>query len=120
MTTRLAADFVVLVHFGFVLFVAFGGFLVLRWPRLAVVHLPAVAWGVVVEITGRYCPLTGLENELRRAAGDAGYTGGFIEQYIVPILYPPGLTRNLQLALAGLLILVNLAVYGRLLWRRQR
>lgn len=119
MFERVAADAVLLLHFAFVLFVAFGGLLVLRWPRLAFAHLPAAAWGVYIELAGRLCPLTTLENRLRRAAGDGGYEGGFIEHYITPLLYPPGLTRSMQFGLAAALIAINLAVYGWLWYRRR-
>jgi len=115
---ELSADIVVLLHLGFILFVALGGLLVLRWPRLAWAHLPAAVWGALVEFTGWICPLTPLENRLRVAAGDLAYTGGFIERYIVPIVYPTGLTRGMQLALGTAVIVINLAIYCRLLNRR--
>jgi hypothetical protein len=101
----------VLLHLAFILFVAVGGFLVLRWPRLAWVHLPAVAWGAVVELMGWVCPLTPLENRLRAAAGDAAYGGGFIDHYIMPIVYPAGLTRSLQIATACGVVALNLIIY---------
>jgi len=113
----LSADIVVLLHLGFILFVALGGLLVLRWPRLAWAHLPAVVWGALVEFTGWICPLTPLENRLRVAAGDLAYTGGFIERYIVPIVYPTGLTRGMQLALGTAVIVINLAIYCTFLIR---
>jgi len=115
----LSADAVVLLHLGFILFVTFGGLFVLRWPRLAWVHLPAVAWGALIEITGWICPLTPLENRLRAAAGDPAYPGGFIERYIVPIVYPSGLTRSMQLGLAAAVVAVNLAFYGVLVISRK-
>ncbi|MDH3815867.1 MAG: DUF2784 domain-containing protein [Acidobacteriota bacterium] len=118
MIEELSADIVVLLHLGFILFVALGGLLVLRWPRLAWAHLPAAVWGALVEFTGWICPLTPLENRLRVAAGDLAYTGGFIERYIVPIVYPTGLTRGMQLALGTAVIVINLAIYCRLLNRR--
>lgn len=120
MTERLAADAVLLLHFAFVLFVAFGGLVALRWPRVAILHLPAVIWGVYISVTGRLCPLTTIENRLRRASGDTGYEGGFIDQYIAPILYPPGLTRSMQFGLAAVLIAINVAVYAWLIVRRRR
>jgi hypothetical protein len=113
------ADFVVLIHFGFVLFVVLGGFLVLRYPRLAFLHIPAAIWGVWIELSGRICPLTPLENAFRRRAGEPGYAGGFIEHYILPVLYPAGLTRSFQLALGLALILGNLAIYVSLLLRKR-
>jgi len=109
---RLAADAVVLVHFAFVIFVIAGGFIVLRWPRGAWIHVPAAIWGAAIEFGGWVCPLTPLENFLRTAAGQAGYAGGFIEHYIVRILYPPGLTSALQIALGTLVVAANAVVYG--------
>lgn len=115
---RLVADLLTLLHAGFVLFVVLGGLLVLRWPRAAWVHLPAAAWGTWVEWAGRVCPLTPLENHFRRLAGQTGYAGGFVEHYVIPVLYPAGLTRNLQWVLGGLVVAINLAVYG-VAWRRR-
>lgn len=116
MIARLAADAVVLVHLAFILFVLFGGLLVLRWRWLAFLHVPAAAWGVAVELLHLYCPLTPLENRLRRAAGESGYSGGFVEHYLIPLIYPAGLTPQIQLGLGTLVLAVNLAVYVRLLW----
>jgi len=109
----LLADLVVVAHLAFVLFVALGGLSVWRWPRLAWVHLPAVAWGVTVEWSGAICPLTPLELSLRRHGGQAGYDGDFIEQYLLPMLYPAGLTREMQLALGGAVLGLNLLFYSR-------
>lgn len=95
------AELIVAVHFAFVVFVVLGGLLALRWPRAAWIHLPAVIWGVLIEFTGWICPLTPLENRLRRASGEAGYQGDFIAHYILPVLYPDGLTRTDQLMLGG-------------------
>lgn len=117
MRYRLLADLLVLIHLGFVLFVVLGGLLVLRRPRLAWLHLPAAAWGAFIEAVGWICPLTPLENALRQQAGDAGYAGGFIEHYIIAVLYPPGLTRNIQFLLTGIVVIVNLAMYAVLLQR---
>ena len=117
---RLAADAVALLHLAFVLFVVVGGLLVWRWPRLAWLHLPAVAWGALIEFTGWMCPLTPLENHLRQAVGQAGYAGGFIDHYLLALLYPVGLTREMQGALGASVLVVNGAVYGTLLWRRTR
>jgi hypothetical protein len=114
-----AAMLVLLAHLAFVLFVVLGAFLVLRRPRLAWLHLPAAAWGVLIELSGGACPLTALENLLRLRAGMAGYAGGFVEHHIVGLLYPAALTRGMQCVLAGLVLAVNLAVYARL-WRRRR
>jgi hypothetical protein len=114
------ADLVVLIHFAFVLFVVFGGLLVLRWPRVMYLHLPAAAWGAFIELAGGICPLTPLENSLRRSAGLAGYQGGFVEHYILPVLYPAGLTRGVQLTLGMLVIAINLAIYAWVFARRSR
>jgi hypothetical protein len=112
------ADLVVLIHFAFVLFVVFGGLLVLRWRRVMYLHLPAAVWGAFIELAGGICPLTPLENSLRRSAGLAGYEGGFVEHYILPVLYPAGLTRGVQLTLGMLVIGINVAIYGWILARR--
>jgi len=118
MLYRLAADAVLAAHLAFVLFVVCGGLLVLRTPRLAWLHLPAVAWGAFVELSGTICPLTPLEVTLRRGAGEAGYGGDFIEHYLVALIYPAGLTRELQMALGAAALLLNLIVYF-ILWRRR-
>ncbi|TLM67122.1 MAG: DUF2784 domain-containing protein [Deltaproteobacteria bacterium] len=112
MSPRLAADLLVLVHLAFIVFVVCGGLLVLRWRRAALLHLPAVLWGVWIEFSGGICPLTPLEQNLRRQAGDAGYGGSFVEHYLIPVIYPGELTRPLQLFLGLLVIAVNLGVYG--------
>jgi hypothetical protein len=117
---RFLADVFVLLHLGFVAFVVAGGFLVIRRPRLAWVHLPAAAWGFLIELFGWICPLTYLEVDLRRMGGEAGYSGGFVEHYLLPILYPTGLTRGLQLFLGALVIVVNCGAYGWWLWTRRR
>jgi hypothetical protein len=115
----LLADVVLLVHAGFVVFVVLGGLPVLRWPRLAWLHLPAVAWGAGIEFAGAICPLTPLEIHLRSLAGQQGYAGGFVEHYVFALLYPEGLTRNVQLALGLLVIVINALVYA-IVWRRHR
>ena len=114
----LLADLVVVAHFLFVLFVVLGGLLVIRWPRIAYLHIPAAVWGAAIEFAGWICPLTPLENSLRRQAGDAGYSGGFIEHYILPILYPSALTRNIQLMLGLIVIAANLIIYAYVFRRR--
>ena len=106
------ADVVVVIHLGFVLFVVAGGFLVLRWPRVAWVHLPAATWGVLVEWSGWICPLTPLENWLRAHGGAAGYAGGFVEHYLVPVLYPASLTRGIQVLLGATVLVVNVIAYA--------
>ena len=116
---RLLADLVVLVHLAFVVFVVLGGLLVLWRPKLAWLHVPAAVWGVAVELGGWVCPLTPLENWLRRSAGLAAYEGGFVERYLLPVLYPGDLTRGVQTALGLGVFALNLAVYGWL-WHRFR
>lgn len=111
MIYRLLADVVVLAHLAFVLFAVFGGLFVLRSRRAALVHLPAAAWAVVIELVGWVCPLTPLENSLRQSGGESGYAGSFVEQYVVPILYPGGLTLAVRIGLAGLVVAVNAAIY---------
>lgn len=110
---------VVILHLAFVLFVVAGGLLVLRRRRWAWVHLPAAAWGAVIEWAGWICPLTPLENRLRALAGAPTYEGGFIERYVVPVLYPPGLTRGWQIALGFAVVAINAAVYT-VAWCRWR
>jgi hypothetical protein len=120
MTYRLLADLLVVFHLGFVLFVCLGGLLVLRWRRVAWIHLPAAVWGAIVEFTQTICPLTPLENHLRRLGGRAGYSGGFIEHHITHVLYPAGLSRPIQIALGVFVVVLNLAVYTTVLLRRRR
>lgn len=112
------ADLTLLVHLGFIGFVAAGGLLVLRWRRLAWLHLPAAIWGVAIEVGGWICPLTPLENHWRRKAGQAGYEGGFIEHYLTAAIYPEGLTRTAQWLIAAGVLAINLAVYA-VVWRRR-
>lgn len=119
MLLRLAADAVLIGHLLFILFAVFGGALAFRWRWVALMHLPAAAWGFFVEISGRICPLTYLENHLRRAAGQAGYSGSFIEHYLLPIIYPTGLTTDIQYLLAYAVLLTNIMIYGRLLLIKQ-
>ena len=118
MTHRILADAVLVLHFAFIAFVVLGGLLVLRWPRLAWLHLPAAAWGAGIAFIGGICPLTPLENRLRMLGGESAYGGGFIEQYLTALIYPAGLTRGVQAALGALVVVVNLWVYLRLLRRR--
>jgi hypothetical protein len=115
MLYRLGAEAVVLLHFSFIAFVLFGALLGLRWRWVVPVHLPAAAWGCFIELTGRICPLTYVENALRNRAGLSGYSEGFIEHYLLPVIYPAGLTRNIQFALAAVVVIVNVAAYGWLL-----
>ena len=113
------ADLTLLAHAAFVMFVVAGGFLVLRWPRLAWAHLPCAAWGAWVEFSGWVCPLTPLEQRFRQEAGEVGYEGGFIEHYVTSVLYPEGLTREVQVVLGVGVVAVNAALYTALLWRRR-
>jgi hypothetical protein len=114
------ADLVLVLHFAFVLFVVLGGLLVLRWPRLAYVHIPIALYGALIELVGWVCPLTPLENSLRARAGEAGYEGSFVEHYILPVLYPSALSRNIQLFLGMLVLGLNLAIYTYVLRRKSR
>jgi hypothetical protein len=115
---RLLADLTVIVHLAFVLFVVFGGLLVLRWRRVAWLHLPAAVWGAWIEFAGWLCPLTPLENWLRERGGRPAYTSSFVERYIIPTLYPDSLSREVQWVLGGLVLLVNGLVYLMVLRRR--
>jgi len=108
---RLLADLVVLLHLAFVGFVVLGGFAALRWPSVRWAHVPAALWGIWIELSGRICPLTPLENILRAQAGQPAYTGDFVGRYLLPVLYPAGLTRRVQLVLAAVVVGVNLGVY---------
>jgi hypothetical protein len=117
---KMLADLVVLTHLAFIVFALFGGLLALRWRWMPWVHLPAVAWGASVSFFGWFCPLTPLENALRRASGSPGYAGDFVEVYIVPIIYPTALTREIQ-GLLGLGVLtVNLGIYLVVSWRLRK
>ena len=120
MIYRLLADLVFLAHLAFVLFVVLGGIAVWRMPRLAWLHLPAVAWGALIEFAGWICPLTPWEQSLRRLAGDRGYSGGFVEHYLTPLLYPEGLTRDVQVVLGALVLAINLVAYALILGRHRR
>jgi Protein of Unknown function (DUF2784) len=116
---RILADLLVSLHLAFSAFIIFGGFLTWKWRRAALAHLPALAWGFWVETSGQICPLTPLENHLRHLAGEAGYQGGFLDHYLVSVLYPPWLTRPDQWVLAALLLAINVVAYGRLLRPRR-
>ena len=120
MSARLAADVVVAVHLAFVVFVVLGGVLAWRNPKLAWLHLPAAAWGAYAELTATVCPLTPLENALRASAGESGYSGSFIEQYLTPLLYPVGLTAADQRWLGALVIGINFVVYSIAFVRARR
>jgi hypothetical protein len=114
---RLGADALVVVHLGFVLFVVLGGLLARRRRRLAWLHLAAVAWGSGIELAGGICPLTPIENHLRRLGGQGGYAGDFVARYLLPVLYPGALTHRIQIVLGLAVLLLNLAIYAPLLRR---
>jgi len=115
---RVLADAVFLVHMAFILFVVGGALLAFRWPRVAWVHVPAALWAAWVELSGTVCPLTPWENAMRRAGGGSGFSGGFIEHYLVPVVYPAALTREIQILLGAGLLVLNLGIYA-LLWRQR-
>lgn len=119
MPYKFLADLVLLIHFTFILFVVFGGFAVLKFRRIIYYHIPAALWGAIIEITGWICPLTPLEIELRVRAGSGFRTGGFIDHYLTPIVYPPGLTWQLQYYLAAGVIIINAAAYY-IVWKKLR
>jgi len=117
---RLLANGVVILHALFIVFVVLGGLLAWRWRWIALTHIPCAVWGVLIEYRGWICPLTPLENHLRQKAGDAGYSGGFIEHYLVPAVYPAGLTPRHQMLLGTLVLAINLFAYGVLIRRLTR
>ena len=119
MIHRLLADAVLVLHLGFILFVVLGGFLVLRRPGLAWLHAPVFLWGAAIEFGGWICPLTPLEKWLRELGGEGAYAGGFIEHYVTALIYPEGLTRNIQLLIGAGVLAINAAIYLRL-WQRRR
>lgn len=120
MPYRLAADALVVLHLAFVLFVIGGGLLALRDRRFAWLHLPAAAWGAGIELAGGVCPLTPVENHLRRLGGEAGYAGGFVEHYLLPALYPSGLTRRVEIVLGIAVLVGNALIYWRVIRRARR
>jgi Protein of Unknown function (DUF2784) len=120
MSYRFAADSVLALHLAFILFATFGGWLALQLRWMPLLHLPALAWAVYVELAGQMCPLTSLENDLRVKAGLAGYKESFIEHYLLEVIYPSGLTRDVQFLLAGVLVAINIAAYGWFLYRRRK
>ena len=119
-SARALATLVVFVHLAFVAFVVAGGVLALRWPRVAWFHLPAALWGALIALAGFLCPLTPLENWLRVRGGAAAYDTGFLEHYLLPILYPMSLTRGLQIAMGVFVVVVNVLVYRQVLRRSRR
>lgn len=118
MVDRVLADFVLVVHLIFIVFVIAGGLLALRWAWVPLIHVPAALWGVFIELSGGICPLTPLENGLRQSAGEGGYAGGFVEHYLLPLIYPAQLTPRIQAVLAGAVVLSNLLSY-LIVWRRR-
>jgi uncharacterized protein DUF2784 len=118
MLYRLLADLVVVLHLAFILFVVLGGLLALRWPRAAWFHIPTAMWGAGIEFLQGICPLTPLENHLRKLGGEAGYSGGFVEHYLLPVLYPAGLNQNIQLGIGLFVLVLNVTVYA-VVWRRR-
>ena len=114
------ADLVVLLHLAFVLFVIGGGLLVVKWPKIALIHLPAAAWGAIVEFMGWICPLTPVENWLRVRDAQTGYEQDFLSHYLLPLLYPAGLTRDMQYTLGLFVLAVNAVMYGWLGSRARR
>jgi hypothetical protein len=117
---RLLANAVVIVHALFIVFIVFGGFLTWRWRWVAVLHIPCAIWGVLIEYRGWICPLTPLENSLQVKAGQSGYSGGFIEHYVLPAIYPSGLTPRVQTVLGTVVLVINLFAYGVLARRLLR
>jgi hypothetical protein len=120
MLSRVAADLLVALHFAFIVFVLAGGYLAWRWRWVVCLHLPAAAWGALIEFAGWICPLTPWEVALRRQAGEAGYAGGFIEHYLIPVVYPAGLTPAIQTILGCAVIAVNAVAYAGLVRRARR
>jgi hypothetical protein len=120
MLYSLAADFLVILHLAFIVFVLLGGILLLKWWRLIYLHLPAVTWGILIELRGWLCPLTPLEQHFRALAGNKGYSGGFVEHYLTSLIYPAGLTRDFQLLIALCVITVNLVIYAVIYVKYQR
>lgn len=120
MLTRFFADLVLVIHLAFIVFAVGGGLLTLRWRGVAWIHLPAAAWAATVVLMGWICPLTPLENSLRRAAGETGYAGGFIEHYVVSLVYPAELTRGTQIFLGAMVVAVNVGIYAAVWLRAKR
>lgn len=120
MPYRLLADIVVLLHFAFILFVLLGGILLFWWPKLAWIHLPVAVYAILIEWIGWICPLTPLENWLRQKGGETGYSGGFVAQYLLPLLYPINYTYTTQLILGAGVLSINLLIYGLVRYRAKK
>lgn len=116
----IVADLIVVLHLSFIIFVVIGALLILKWRWVLYLHIPAAVWGALLEFQGWGCPLTPLENKLRLAAGEEGYSGGFIEHYIVPLIYPNEITRDMQIWVGVFVIVVNLVIYGLVIARQKR
>lgn len=116
----IAAELVVIFHFAFIVFAVLGALLALKWRRVIYFHLPAMGWAALVMFNGWICPLTPLEKYLRGLAGQAAYEGDFIAQYLLPIIYPAGLTREMQIGFGVLVILINAGTYVFLYWKKQK
>ena len=114
------ADLLVVFHLVFILYVIAGAMLIFKWPKMLWIHLPSCFWGMTVEFTGWICPLTPWEIQLRRLAGEEGYTRSFIEHYLIPIIYPSGLTREIQMLLGGIVLIINLSLYTLILIIRRK
>ncbi len=117
MSYRLMADIVVVIHFAFTIFVLLGGILAIWWRKVIWLHIPAAVWGALIEFAGWICPLTPLENRLRAKGGEAGYPGGFVEEYVLPVIYPAGLTREIQIILGIFVITINLVIYWKVYFK---
>jgi hypothetical protein len=111
MIAEIAADLILIIHLAFIAFVIAGGILALKWKRIVFIHIPCVLWGALIEFKGWICPLTPIENQLRKVAGDNGYSGGFIEHYIMPLVYPQSLTQKIQILLGIGVLVANFCVY---------
>ncbi len=120
MLLKIAADIIVLIHLLFIIFVVAGGFFVLKWPKTAWLHIPAAIWGALIELAGWVCPLTPVENSIRTGGGEAAYRSGFIDHYVIPVIYPAGLTREIQLVLGCIVIVLNVLIYGVLIVKKVR
>ena len=116
----LLADLVVVIHFVFVLFSVLGALLLIRWRKIIWLHLPAVAWAIWIEFSGKMCPLTPLENWLRLKGGEIGYSGDFLAHYLLPLIYPSSLTREIQIILGAIVAGMNMAMYGYVFFLRRK
>jgi len=120
MIYNILSNLVVLMHLLFIVFVCLGALLVLKWPKVAWIHIPFALWGVIVEYMNIVCPLTPLENHFRRMAGRGIYETDFIDRYIIPLIYPVALTRNLQFILGSVVLILNLSIYGYIVYKRMK